>query len=416
MIAAVVPAASLSGLHAAPDAPPGAGGDAPAFSEAFERAEAPRGKAAAGRGKGLPVGDEGEGASGERRDTRDDEAPVADLTGLIPVALTVTLEAIAPMTPSAEPTPSSSCRPCAGIHGAADTAAPALAAQWTPAQGRGDGVEQGLAAAPLPGGRASGRIAPQAILGRAGHVQPDAGPGAGGPMLDLGVRREGATHGVSGLVPDRMLVASEPTGKGALQPPATALLPERKAEPQLAALPLTPAARAAPAPLPRVTTGRSLRERATEVTGPTLAPTPTAPAAFAPVAAQPLDVSTQAWPAAMMARIEALREAADAVDTSIRILPDALGAIDVSVRKDGEVTHVHLAAEQAQTARLLAEAQPRLAELADARGLRLQTSTAGTGGGNAQPDARSQPQPQQPAAPPPASPRARAETPDHRIA
>lgn len=396
MIAAVIPAASLSGLHAAPDAPPGAGGDAPAFAEAFERAEAPRGKAAAGRGKGLPVGDEGEGASEERRDTRDDEAPVADLTGLIPVALTVTLEAIAPMTPSAEPTSSSSCRPCAGIHGAADTAAPALAAQWTPAQGRGDGVEQGLAAAPLPG---EGR-----------------GPGAGGPMLDLGVCHEGATHGVSGLVPDRMLVASEPTGKGALQPPATELLPERKAERQLAALPLTPAARAEPAPLPRVTTGRSLRERATEVTGPTLAPTLTAPAAFAPVAAQPLDVSTQAWPAAMMARIEALREAADAVDTSIRILPDALGAIEVSVRKDGEVTHVHLAAEQAQTARLLAEAQPRLAELADARGLRLQTSTAGTGGGNAQPDARSQPQPQQPAAPLPASPRARAETPDHRIA
>lgn len=211
-------------------------------------------------------------------------------------------------------------------------------------------------------------------------------------------------------VPDRALAVAEPRGAPRLAAPA----PQHEAEPQIAALALTPATRAEAAPLPRVTTGRSLRERATEASGATLAPAPTAPLAFAPVAAQPLDVSTQAWPAAMMARIEALREAADAVDTSIRILPDALGAIDVSVRREGEVTHVHLAAEQAQTARLLAEAQSKLAELADARGLKLQTSAGGTGSG--QPDPRGQPQPQQPAAPPSVFRHARTETPDHRIA
>lgn len=209
---------------------------------------------------------------------------------------------------------------------------------------------------------------------------------------------------------ERTMVAVEP--RNAPQPPAPA--PQPEPEPQIAALALTPATRAEAAPLPRVTTGRSLRERATETTGPTLAPVPAAPLAFAPVAAQPLDVGTQAWPAAMMARIEALREAADAVDTSIRILPDALGAIDVSVRREGEVTHVHLAAEQAQTARLLADAQPKLAELADARGLKLQTSAGGTGSG--QPDARGQPQPQQPVAPPSAPRHVPADTPDHRIA
>lgn len=234
-------------------------------------------------------------------------------------------------------------------------------------------------------------------------------------MLDPGVRRDGVMVEVSAGVSGRMLAGAEP--RGAPQPPAAP--PQPEPEPQIATLALTPAPRAEAASLPRVTTGRSLRERASEGTGPTLAPTPMAPTSFAPVAAQPLDVGTQAWPAAMMARIEALRDAADAVDTSIRILPDALGAIDVSVRREGDLTHVHLAAEQAQTARLLAEAQPRLAELADARGLRLQTSTGGAGAnsGDAQPDARSRPQPErQPVALPSPPRRARAEAPDHRIA
>jgi flagellar hook-length control protein FliK len=392
VIAAVIPAASLSGLPAAPDAPPGAGGGAPAFVEAFERAEAPRGKPAAGRGKSLPVAEEG--ASEERADNASEDAATVvapDPAELIPVALAMVPVVAVPTPSPIDLTPFSSCRPGAGIHGAAGTAIAATSAPWTPAQGRGDGLEEApTVAQPVPGGS-------QGLV-------------AGGSMLDPGLRREGAVIEVAAPAADRAMAVGEP--RGTLQPPAAA--PEPKAEPQLAALPLTPAARAEAAPLPRITTGRSLRERATELTGPTLAPAPTAPAAFAPVAAQPLDVSTRAWPAAMMARIEALREAADAVDTSIRILPDALGAIDVSVRKDGEVTHVHLAAEQAQTARLLAEAQPKLAELADARGLKLQTSAGGTGSG--QPDARGQPQPQQPAAPPPASPAARAETPDHRIA
>nr|WP_244655521.1 flagellar hook-length control protein FliK [Sphingomonas sp. CFBP 13603] len=75
-----------------------------------------------------------------------------------------------------------------------------------------------------------------------------------------------------------------------------------------------------------------------------------------------------------------LRDAANATDTRIRLIPDALGAIDVSMRKDGDTVHVHFNAEQAATRTLLADAQPRLAELAEARGLKL--GQAMLGGGN----------------------------------
>ncbi len=85
----------------------------------------------------------------------------------------------------------------------------------------------------------------------------------------------------------------------------------------------------------------------------------------------PLDMRQGRWPHAMIERIEILRDAADATDTRIRLVPDALGAIDVSVRKDGDTVYVHFNADQAATRTLLQDAQPRLVELAEARGLKL---------------------------------------------
>ncbi len=120
-----------------------------------------------------------------------------------------------------------------------------------------------------------------------------------------------------------------------------------------------------------------------------LAPIATVEAPLAPVAAAgpesaQLDLSDRRWPQAMVDRIEMLRDAAgaaaDAADTSIRLLPDALGTIDVSVRQEGDTVHVRFAAEQAATRALLAEAQPRLAELAEARGLKLTQDAAASGG------------------------------------
>jgi flagellar hook-length control protein FliK len=85
----------------------------------------------------------------------------------------------------------------------------------------------------------------------------------------------------------------------------------------------------------------------------------------------------------MIDRIEMLRDDANANDTRIRLVPDALGGVDVALRKDGDTLHLHFTADTQATRTLLTEAQPRLAELAEARGVKLgQTSVdAGTGGG-----------------------------------
>lgn len=84
-----------------------------------------------------------------------------------------------------------------------------------------------------------------------------------------------------------------------------------------------------------------------------------------------LDLGRETWPAKMIERIEMIRDAMDVVDTSIRLVPDKLGAIDVSLRTDGDAIAVHFTAQQAETRQLLADAQPRLAELAQEKGLKL---------------------------------------------
>ena len=114
----------------------------------------------------------------------------------------------------------------------------------------------------------------------------------------------------------------------------------------------------------------------------------------------PLDMRQDRWPHAMIERIEMLRDAADAIDTRIRLVPDALGAIDVSVKKDGDTVRVHFNAEQAVTRTMLADAQPRLAELAEARGLKLAQGSLGDGSAQQQ---RTPAAPQTPNRPAPVS-------------
>ena len=114
----------------------------------------------------------------------------------------------------------------------------------------------------------------------------------------------------------------------------------------------------------------------------------------------PLDLRRPDWPQGMIDRIEHLREAADAADTRIRLIPDALGAIDVGVRRDGDTMHVHFTADQPATATLLADARQQLATLAQSRGLTLGQSAVDTGAGQSQ----AQSQPQHQAARPPHAP------------
>lgn len=117
----------------------------------------------------------------------------------------------------------------------------------------------------------------------------------------------------------------------------------------------------------------------------------TAGVQMAPVAAaagtsadQPsLDMRQPGWPAAMVDHIEKLRDAADAVSTRIRIVPDALGSIDVAVRRHDEgAVQVSLVADRPQTQTMIAEARPELTRLADERGTRLDVSVGGGSTGN----------------------------------
>jgi len=118
----------------------------------------------------------------------------------------------------------------------------------------------------------------------------------------------------------------------------------------------------------------------------------------------------------MIDRIEMLRDEANARDTRIRLVPDALGGVDVSLRKDGETLHVHFTADTQATRALLTDAQPRLAELADARGVKLgQTSVDAGAGGNAE-HARQQQRAASPRAPASASIPAADTTHDQRLA
>lgn len=113
-----------------------------------------------------------------------------------------------------------------------------------------------------------------------------------------------------------------------------------------------------------------------------------APSASQSLPGVPLDLRREDLAAGLATRIEALRDAADATNTRIRLVPDALGKIDVAIRREGETLHVHFAADTAATRGLLSEAQPRLADIASQRGLTLGDTTVGGGGTGSQNDPR----------------------------
>jgi hypothetical protein len=87
----------------------------------------------------------------------------------------------------------------------------------------------------------------------------------------------------------------------------------------------------------------------------------------------------------MIDHIEMLRDDANARDTRIRLVPDALGTVDVAVRRDGEAVHVRFSSANEATRTVLNDAQPRLAQLAEASGLRIAGSSVDGGAGGGQP-------------------------------
>ena len=91
------------------------------------------------------------------------------------------------------------------------------------------------------------------------------------------------------------------------------------------------------------------------------------------------------WMDHMIDHIETLQGEGGVRETRIRLSPDALGSLDIVLSDDSDGVAVRFSADHAATRALLADAAPRLTELAEARGLRLSTST-GEGASHRQPE------------------------------
>lgn len=105
---------------------------------------------------------------------------------------------------------------------------------------------------------------------------------------------------------------------------------------------------------------------------------PTAPTAPAPIRESvigdrphAIDTDRADWIESLVDRIDEARGHGGSRITQLRLLPDALGTVDVRIEHNGDRVNVHFTADTAQARALLADATSRLSDLADARGLKL---------------------------------------------
>jgi flagellar hook-length control protein FliK len=117
----------------------------------------------------------------------------------------------------------------------------------------------------------------------------------------------------------------------------------------------------------------------------------------------PVDLGRAEWVQAMIDRIAELPQAEGGREAQIRLAPDALGKVEVTIVQRDEQTQVTLNAETAQARQLLSDAAPRLQELAEARGLRLAHTEVGGGQPQDRRSHQEQQHPQTPQRPRPAS-------------
>jgi len=131
----------------------------------------------------------------------------------------------------------------------------------------------------------------------------------------------------------------------------------------------------------------------------------------------------------MIDRIETLQGAGPARETRLSLMPEALGKVDIAIRQDDSGSiHVQFNTDTQSARQLIADAQPKLAEIAQERGIRLgstsvESNATGTGAGNANPQMNqgqrqdAAPNRNQPSAPPSARREAQTSTQDdERIA
>ena len=99
-----------------------------------------------------------------------------------------------------------------------------------------------------------------------------------------------------------------------------------------------------------------------------------------------LDTRHQQWTAQMLDKIEALRDASPLRETRISLMPEGMGKVDIAIRQDDAGLHVQFNTDTQAARQLIADAQPKLAEIAQERGIRLgstsvESNTPGTNGG-----------------------------------
>ncbi len=101
----------------------------------------------------------------------------------------------------------------------------------------------------------------------------------------------------------------------------------------------------------------------------------------------PLDTGHQEWTAKMIDKIEMLQGGA-VRETKISLMPEGLGKVDIAIRQDDAGLHVQFSTDTQSARQLIADAQPKLAEIAQERGIRIgstsvDTNAAGSNGGGA---------------------------------
>ena len=217
-------------------------------------------------------------------------------------------------------------------------------------------------------------------------------------------------------MPDPVLARTDPVAEPAARAaPVVAVRREAAPEATIPAAPAIPLAEAL-APLRRTAPRDSTAMVAVTQLAPEAPRLPATPQPVDATAQGEIDTRRDQWMATMVERIEALRDAAPVRETSLRLAPDALGTLDVTVTQDGDGIQVHFTAESGAARALISDAQPRLVELAEARGLRVtQTSVDAGAAGQGQGQGQRQ-EATSAAAPAPARTAAESESTDERIA
>jgi hypothetical protein len=255
----------------------------------------------------------------------------------------------------------------------------------------------GTPLAPVPDTASASVLAPAADLApRVAAVPVGSQPEARGPVADAApaqpVAASSPQAGVAPPVreatvaPDVPLPAPQAREQRVERQPVTVTVAPPVPAPVLAQPASQPAAQAFAAAM-FAATERPERDRressdplpaiaALSATAPAGAPAPVA--ATGPAA--PLDLTRADWMQTMIDRIETLRSEGGRTETRLRLSPDALGSVDVTIRQDADGTmRIQVTAESPHARAILADAAPRLAEMAESRGLRM-----GGGGADAQ--------------------------------